>query len=132
MALSEQIIKDIEGQTAAAWHIPDAVRVGVLAGAEEHEWWLQAHLLRCEECLVPLNALLGKLAGAEAMGPEPAGTTCSQARNAIFHYLESGREPGLDLVRHVVTCESCSEVFYEPAKARVLLEHEPEHVGEAG
>lgn len=130
--MSEQIKRDIAGQTVVAWHIPDAVRVGVLAGAEEHQRWLQAHLLRCEDCRVPLIALLGKLARAEATGPEPAQVTCSQARNAIFHYLETSREPALELVRHIVTCEFCSETFYEPAKARVLLEHEPEDVGEAG
>lgn len=129
--MSEELIRGIAGQVAVAWHIPDEVRVGVLAGAEEHERWLQAHLLRCESCSVPILALLGKLSGAEAAGPEVARVTCSQARNAIFHFLETGREPAREL-GHIVTCESCSEAFYEPAKARVLLELDPEDVGEAG
>lgn len=135
MLMDEQqvgaIIRELGGEKAS-WHIPDEVRIGVLAGAEEYERWLQAHLLRCQGCCDPLIALLDKLAGAELTGAAPAAMTCSQARNAIFHYLESGREPAFELLRHVVTCEACSEPFYEPAKARVLLEHEPEDVGEAG
>lgn len=125
-------LKDLASQTAATWHIPDQVRVGVLAGIEEHERWLQAHLLSCNDCRAPLIDLLGKLAKAELTRPELAQVTCSEARNAIFHFLETGREPALDLLRHIVTCELCAEPFYEPAKARVVLEHDPDDTGEAG
>lgn len=132
MGLSEQDLRaDLERQRAPVWHIPDHVRVGVLAGLEEYEMWLQAHLLRCEACRQPIVHLLSKLQGAVQREPDP-GTACAPARAALFHYLEDGREPSPALLHHVTTCEGCSQPFYEPAKAAVLLEFEPEDVGEAG
>ena len=45
-------------QVAPALHIPDTVRVGVIAATEEHEVWLQAHLMACEGCRAPLIAMM--------------------------------------------------------------------------
>jgi len=126
------IVKELEEQAGRHWHIPDEVRVGVLAGSEEYETWLQAHLLRCQECLKPLLSLFGRLPVVEASGEGLAAVACSQARNAIFHYLETGREPPQEFLHHVINCEACSRPFYEPAKNLVLLEFDPNDTGEAG
>jgi hypothetical protein len=123
---------ELSQQKGLTWHIPDEVRVGVLASVEEHEVWLQAHLLRCQDCLTPLLNLYGKLPLGPACPTDPSVVDCSQARNAIFHYLETAREPAWDFLCHIVTCEACSQPFYEPAKNLVLLEYDPDETGEAG
>jgi hypothetical protein len=130
VSLNEQTLRaELRRQAAPAWHIPDHVRIGVLAGLEEYETWLQAHLLRCQACRQPIVRLLGKLQGSLGAAPGPP-VACAPARAALFHYLEDGREPALPLLHHITTCEGCSQPFYEPAKALVLLEFEPEDVGE--
>ncbi|MFQ6019525.1 MAG: hypothetical protein ACE5KW_02090 [Dehalococcoidia bacterium] len=123
---------ELAKQKGLSWHIPDEVRVGVLAGTEEHEVWLQAHLLRCQDCLTPLLTLYGKLPLGPACPTDPSSVDCSEARNAIFHYLETGREPAWELLCHITICEACSQPFYESAKNRVLLEYDPDEIGEAG
>lgn len=130
MSASEKAFREeLKRQAVPAWHIPDHVRIGVLAGLEEYETWLQAHLLRCDACRQPIVRLLAKLQGSLQTAPGPT-VTCAPARAALFHYLEDGREPSLPLLRHITTCEACSQPFYEPAKAVVLLEFEPEDVSE--
>lgn len=121
----------LEQQQTPDWHIPDQVRLGVLAGLEEYETWFQAHLLRCDTCRRPIIDLLAQTQGTEVFSDEGAGT-CAQTRNALMHYLETGRPPPLTLLQHILICESCSHAFYEPAMAAVVLEFDPDEVGEAG
>lgn len=120
-----------DDQETPDWHIPDEVRVGVLAGVEESEIWLQAHLLRCQACREPIIDLLAKVQGGMVVSDEGA-VECAQARNAIFHFLETGREPSFILLQHVLNCDDCSHTFYEPAKAAIVLEFDPDDTGEAG
>lgn len=133
MSLREQeaMKADLERQETPAWHIPDQVRVGVLAGLEEYDTWFQAHLLRCDTCRRPIIDLLGQIQGTEVVSDE-GEVACAQARNALMHYLESGRQPPFMLVQHILACEACSQTFYEPAQAAVVLEFDPDEVGEAG
>ena len=121
----------LEQQEAPSWHLPDEVRVGVLAGLEEYETWFQAHLLRCQACRGPIIELLTQTGGSE-VGSDEGKIACAQARNAIMHYLEERRQPHPILVHHILTCDACSQTFFEPAKAAVLLEYDPDDVGEAG
>ena len=122
---------DLQRQVAPAWHIPDEARVGVLAGLEEYETWLQAHLLRCDACRSPIIDLMVQVQGSEVTSDE-GGVACAQARNALMHYLESDRKPPFTLLQHILACDTCNQTFYEPAKAAVVLEFDPDEVGEAG
>lgn len=127
----EQANASLERQNKPEWHIPDDVRVGVLAGVEESEIWLQAHLLRCKDCRRPIIDLLGEIQGTMLSSDEGA-VDCAQARNAIFHFLEGDRDPQYILLQHILSCDSCSHTFYEPAKAAIILEFDPDETGEAG
>ena len=122
---------DLERQVAPAWHIPDEARVGVLAGLEEYETWLQAHFLRCDACRSPIIDLMVQVQGSEVISDE-GDVACAQARNALMHYLESDRKPAFTLLQHILACDTCYGTFYEPAKAAVVLEFDPDDVGEAG
>ena len=123
--------EDLEQQEAPVWHIPDEARVGVLAGLEEYETWFQAHLLRCDTCRSPIIDLLGQVQATEVFSDE-GEVACAQARNALMHYLETDRQPPFTLLQHILACDACSRTFYEPAKAAVVLEFDPDDTGEAG
>ncbi|HEU4759914.1 MAG TPA: hypothetical protein VFT91_08035 [Dehalococcoidia bacterium] len=131
MSEAEALIAGLEAQEAHSWHVPDQVRVGVLAGLEEYETWLQAHLMRCAACRGAIIDLLGQAQGSEVFSDE-GEVACAEARNAVMHFLETGRPPALPPFQHIATCEACSQTFYEPAKAASVLEFDPEDVGEAG
>ena len=124
----ERVREDLRKQVAPALHIPDAVRVGVIACSEEDELWLQAHLMGCEGCRAPLIAMLLKRT-AVGMG-RPPEVTCAKARDVMFRYLEGGAEPDEATFAHITSCDRCDDLFFEPAQAVVLQEYEPEHVGE--
>ena len=124
----EQIAAGLSHQVAPALHIPDAVRLGVIAGSEEHELWLQGHLMGCEGCRAPLIALLLKRT-AMSVG-RPPEIPCAKTRNVMFRYLEGGPEPDDATFVHISSCDLCDDLFFEPAQAVVLKEYEPEHVGE--
>ncbi len=130
-ATGDPIKDELERQQTPDWHIPDEVRIGVLAGLEEHEAWLQAHLMRCQTCRQPIIELLAQVQGTMVVSDE-GEVTCAEGRNALMHYLESGRPPPFILLQHILACDACSHTFYEPAKAAVLLEFDPDEVGEAG
>ncbi len=124
----ERVREDLRKQVAPALHIPDAVRVGVIACSEEDELWLQAHLMGCEGCRAPLIAMLLKRTTVD-MG-RPPEVTCAKARDVMFRYLEGGAEPDDATFAHITSCDLCDDLFFEPAQAVVLQEYEPEHVGE--
>jgi hypothetical protein len=128
--MTEERNETTDKQEPHGWHIPDEVRVGVLAGAEESEIWLQAHLLQCDSCRAPIIDILTKVGGDMVVSDE--GVDCHQARNALFHFLEGDREPSFVLLQHIVICDDCSHTFYDPAKAAILLEFDPDDTGEAG
>jgi hypothetical protein len=124
----ERIAAGLNKQVAPALHIPDAVRLGVIAGAEEHELWLQGHLMSCEGCRAPLIALLLKRTAMSL--DRPPEIPCAKTRNVMFRYLEGGPEPDDASFAHTSSCDLCDDLFFEPAQAVVLMEYEPEHVGE--
>jgi hypothetical protein len=124
----EQIAATLSYQVAPALHIPDAVRLGVIASSEEHELWLQGHLMGCEGCRAPLIALLLRRT-AMSVG-RPPDIPCAKTRNVMFRYLEGGPEPDDATFAHISSCDLCDDLFFEPAQAVVLKEYEPEHVGE--
>jgi len=124
------LIARLESQEPQSWHVPDQVWVGVLAGLEEYETWLQAHLLRCAPCRAAIIDLLGQAQATELFSDE--GVACALARNDVMHFLEAGRPLGLVPLHHVLSCEACSQTFYEPASAAAVLEFDPDDVGEAG
>lgn len=98
------------------WHLPDALRVGVLAGDEESMLRLEAHMMCCpqnRELLVSL-AEDAVWVGYDSLG---ASVTCQQARNALLWYLEEHRPMGRAAVAHLNVCESCHDHLLEPARA---------------
>ena len=124
----KRMAADLSKQVAPALHIPDAVRVGVIAGSEEHELWLQGHLMGCEGCRAPLISLILKRTAVDLS--RPPEIPCAQARDCMFRYLEGGAEPDDATFAHITSCDLCDDLFFEPAQAVVLKEYEPEHVGE--
>ena len=129
--VEEDIKAQLDRQSAPALHIPDEIRVGVLAGAEEAEIWLQAHLLGCEACRGPISELFAGVQGDTVVSDE-GGVDCAQARTAIFNHLEDGREPAFIALQHILICDACAATIYEPAKAATVLEFYPDETGEAG
>ena len=123
-----QIAAGLGQQVAPALHIPDTVRVGVIACTEEHELWLQAHLMACEGCRAPLIALMLKRTAVDVT--RPPEIPCPKARGLMFRYLEGGPLPDDATFAHITACDLCDDLFFEPAEAVILKEYEPEHVGE--
>ena len=124
---ADQIAAGVSRQVAPALHIPDALRLGVIASSEEHEIRLQGHLMGCEGCRAPLIALLLK---RTAVGVRrPPKVPCAKARDVMFRYLEGGYPPDDATFAHISSCDLCDDLFFEPAQAVVLQEYEPEHVG---
>ncbi len=124
----EQIAAGLSRQIAPALHIPDAVRVGVIACAEEHELWFQGHLMACEGCRAPLIALLLKRTAMDVR--RPPEIACAKARAMMCRYLECCDEPDDATFAHITSCDLCDDLFFEPAQAVILREYEPDHVGE--
>ncbi len=122
-----QISEGLSKQVAPALHIPDAVRVGVVACMDEHELWLQGHLMACEGCRAPLIALILKRTAMDV--GRPADVPCPKARDVMFRYLEGGPEPNDAAFAQITSCDLCDDLFFVPAQAVVLMEYEPEHVG---
>ena len=123
-----QIAEGLGHQVVPALHIPDMVRVGVIACTEEHELWLQAHLMACEGCRAPLIALMLKRTAVDVH--RPPEIPCPKARSLMFRYLEGGPPPDDATFAHITVCDLCDDLFFEPAQAVILKEYEPEHLGE--
>ncbi len=124
------ILSALEQQVAPIWHIPDEVRVGVLACTDEHGLWLQGHFMACEGCRAPLTRYMMKKRSVAIQ--RPPEVSCAYARGAMFRYLEANEEPSDAVFAHIVSCDLCDDLFFEPAQAVVLLEYEPDDTGEAG
>jgi hypothetical protein len=123
-----QIAADLCKQVAPALHIPDTVRVGVIACTEEDALRLQGHLMACEGCRTPLITLV--LQRPAAPLARPAAMSCAKARDVMCCYLEGGGRPDDTTFVHITSCDSCDDLFFEPAHAVILREYEPEHLGE--
>ena len=124
----QQIAAVLGQQVAPALHIPDMVRVGVIAASEEHELWLQAHLMACEGCRAPLIAMMLRRTAVDVT--RPPEISCHKARSLMFRYLEGGPPPDDATFAHITVCDLCDDLFFEPAAAVILKEYEPEHLGE--
>jgi hypothetical protein len=124
----DQIAAALRKQVAPAMHIPDIVRVGVIACTDEDGLRLQGHLMACEGCREPLIALVPQRTALPLT--RPAEISCAKARDAMCRYLEGGDQPDDAAFAHVTSCDLCDDLFFEPAKALILREYEPEHVGE--
>jgi hypothetical protein len=124
----QEIAAGLRKQVAPALHIPDRVRVGVIAASEEHELWLQGHLMACEGCRAPLIALMLKRTAVDVA--RPPEIPCAKARDVMLRYLEGGAWPNEATFVHITCCDLCDDLFFEPAQAVILREYEPEHVGE--
>lgn len=99
------------------WHLPDELRMGVLAGVEEAELRLEAHLVTCETCreaetLLAERALLTSDEDCRCGGE----CTCVKARNELFWLLEEGRTMSDEAIAHLNSCEGCRDHFLEPAR----------------
>lgn len=124
----QQIAAGLRKQIAPALHIPDTVRVGVIAASEEHELRLQGHLMACEGCRVPLVALMLRRTAVDVA--RPSEIPCAKARHVVLRYLEGGALPDEATFAHITCCDLCNDLFFEPAQAVIVREYEPEHVGE--
>ena len=105
-------------------HFPDELRIGVLAGMEDHELRLQAHFLSCDVCREPGRALAEFADTPDGRCAPQQPVTCWQARNALFRYFEQGRALESHAVAHLSACECCRDHFLEPARAVRALEDE--------
>jgi predicted anti-sigma-YlaC factor YlaD len=103
-------------------HFPDELRIGVLAGIEDHELRLQAHFLSCDACRESGRALAEFADTPEGRCAPQQPMTCWQARNALFRYFEQGRALDPDALAHLNACECCRDHFLEPARAVRALE----------
>jgi hypothetical protein len=105
-------------------HIPDELRIGVLAGIEGHELRLAAHFLSCDVCREPGMALADFADTPEGRCAPQEPITCWEARNALFRYFEQGRALDPNALTHLSVCECCRDHFLEPARAMRALEDE--------
>src|SRR3989304_10470857 len=96
---NRQIASELEGQVAPALHIPDAVRVGVIACTEADGLWLQGHLMACEGGRAPLiDLFLMRPAGGVT---KPGEIPCAKARDVMIRYLEGGAPPDDAAFAHI-------------------------------
>ena len=106
---------DSEGR--AETHFPDELRIGVLAGLEDQELRLEAHFLDCDHCREPEVALAEFAETPEGRCAPQHPVSCLEARNALFHFFDQGRELSPDAVAHLTLCECCRDHFLAPARA---------------
>jgi hypothetical protein len=105
-------------------HFPDELRIGVLAGIEDHELRLQAHFLGCDACREPGMALAEFADTPDGRCAPQQPVTCWEARNVLFRFFEQGRALESHAVAHLSACECCRDHFLEPARAVRALEDE--------
>ncbi len=122
---------ELENQQTHSWHLPDEMRIRILAGDEEAVPWFQAHLMKCAVCRDPIMRLALEIQGT-AEPDAMAQAQCVQTRAALIRYLETGVEPDMAARHHLALCPICSEPFVDAAKQRALLEFDPDDTGEAG
>jgi hypothetical protein len=105
-------------------HLPDDLRLGVLAGSEDHELRLEAHLLTCEICREPGMTLAEFADTPDGRRAPQEPVKCWEARNALLRFFEQGRELEQSTVAHLNFCECCRDHFLEPTRAVRALEDE--------
>jgi predicted anti-sigma-YlaC factor YlaD len=105
-------------------HFPDELRIGVLAGIEDHELRLQAHFLSCDACREPGMALAEFADTPDGRCVPQQPLTCWEARNVLFRFFEQRRVLESHAVAHLNACECCRDHFLEPARAVRTLEDE--------
>ena len=112
-----------------AWHLPDELRVAVLASEEVAERRLQGHLMSCEGCRRPLLALAELMPPPSlAQGPaDPAD--CPSVRHSVILYIEEGRSLSSETIDHLSRCEDCGDLFLEPAISVTRTDREEETTG---
>lgn len=101
----------------APTHLPDVLRIGVLAGLEDQELRLEAHFLECDVCCEPEVALAEFADTPQGRCAPQAPVSCPEARNALFRYFDQGRQLAVDAVAHLNACECCRDHFLAPARA---------------
>ncbi len=111
-------------QSTPPIHLPDDLRLGVLAGVEDEELRLEAHLLTCEFCREPGMTLAEFAETPDGRSAPQQPVACWEARNALLRFFEQGRELEPNAVAHLNVCERCRDHFLEPARAARALEDE--------
>lgn len=111
-------------QSTPPTHLPDDLRLGVLAGVEDDELRLEGHLLTCEFCREPGMTLAEFADTPDGRSAPQQAVACWEARNALLRFFEQGRELDPDAVTHLNVCECCRDHFLEPARAARALEDE--------
>ena len=112
----------------ARTHIPDVLRLGVLAQDEGAELRIEGHLMACEFCRENSICLWER---ARDRADPPAFVqrySCLQTRNDLFRHLEEGRLLAEAAVTHLRECIGCADHFLEPAKALHTLDVDEEAV----
>lgn len=109
-------------RTRATTHIPDWLRLGVLAQDEGAELRWQGHMMQCPLCHEPALSLWEQIPEAKDAAPFTQQVSCPQARNALFRYLEQGRQLEPAVINHLLACLTCSDHFLEPTRALYTLE----------
>ena len=115
---------DFGRQSTPPMHLPDELRLGVLAGSEDHELRLEAHLLTCEFCREPGMTLAEFAETPDGRSAPQQPVACWEARNALLRFFEQGRELEPNAVAHLNVCDCCRDHFLEPARAARALEDE--------
>lgn len=98
-------------------HIPDAIRMGVLAQDEGAELRIQGHLMACEVCGESSITLWERVRAKARPAASVRPYSCLKARNALLRYLEEGRPLAEAVIIHLRECIGCADRFLEPGKA---------------
>lgn len=101
-------------------HLPETIRLGALAGLEDEELRLEAHLVMCPICREPALELTAR-AERDADACVEAND-CARARNSLFRFLEQGREAPSEAIAHLRDCDPCHDLFLESARCACTWE----------
>ena len=119
--LPSEVGKAVASEVPVRTHLPDALRIGVLAEDEGAGLRMEGHIMSCpicgESCLCLWETVRGNV-DPPAYVPGPG---CAQTRNDILRYLEDDREVPEPTLAQLQDCEGCRTHFIEPAKALYAL-----------
>jgi len=115
--LPPEVAKAIGSGVPVRTHIPDAIRLGVLAEEEGAELRIEGHIMSCPICGESCLCLWEKMRANNDPPAYVPGPACAPARNALLRYLEDERALPDEVLTHLQDCDGCRTHFIEPAKA---------------
>lgn len=120
-SLPPEVAKAVGSGIPVKTHLPDTLRLGVLAQEEAAELRIEGHIMSCPICGESCLCLWEKVRGNDDPPAFAPGPDCARTRSDVFRYLEDDREVPETTLTHLGDCESCRTHFIEPAKALYAL-----------